>query len=379
MSVVTAPSCLARAAGLRDVIADMRAMALRALVRMYRPEEGLFCFCLRRHGGEVRTEGVSRRYTAIVLIALAGEGDSAAAEVLGGQAVGQVCGRLLSGVGEATDLGEVALVHWAARVIGHANASTALARLRAMDPAGGAYPTVELAWVLSSLVAGDEVSDEALAAAVAGRLMASFHERSGLFPHWPAGASPSWLRGHVACFADLVYPTQALASYHRARGDKRALHVARRCADRMCELQGPQGQWWWHYDVRTGRVIERYPVYAVHQDGMGPMALEAVDGVAGTDRRAAIERSVRWLLHSPEIGGSLIDREVGVIWRKVARREPGKLTRGLQAVVSRIHPVLRAPGVDALFPPAAVDYESRPYHMGWLLYAFPPGGRWQRG
>ena len=73
----------------------------------------------------------------------------------------------------------------------------------------------------------------------------------------------------------------------------------------------------------------------------------------------------------PELeGGSLIDDGAGLIWRKVARREPGKLSALLQAAASRLHPRLRVPGLDLLFPPA-IDYEDRPYHLGWVLHAFP--------
>lgn len=356
-----------------DIVAEARALAFRALKRMYRADRGLFCHCLRRQRDGIRTEGVSRRYTAVVLLALAGESPDAAMEVLAGESPGDVCGRLVAASDQAVDLGEVALTLWAARVVAHPGASRVLSRLRAMGPADGAYPTVELAWALSSLVVGDGVADLSLADTLATRLMASFCEDTGLFRHWPAGASPSWLRGHVCCFADLVYPSQALSLYHRVCGGGRSIAMARRCADRMCELQGPQGQWWWHYDVRTGRVVEPYPVYSVHQDAMGPMALAAVDAAAGTDHREAVARSVRWMAHAPEIGGSLIDREADLIWRKVARREPGKLTRSLQAAASRVHPRLRVPGVDAAFPPTVVDYESRPYHMAWLLHAFPAG------
>ena len=138
----------------------------------------------------------------------------------------------------------------------------------------------------------------------------------------------------------------------------------------MCDLQGPAGQWWWHFDVRSGRVLEKFPVYAVHQDAMAPMALFDLQDAGGPDHGAAAERGMEWLLHAPEIDGSLIDREAGVIWRKVARHEPGKLTRKLQAVASRAHPSLRVPAVDGVFRPGKIDFETRPYHMGWLLYAW---------
>ena len=47
-------------------------------------------------------------------------------------------------------------------------------------------------------------------------------------------------------------------------------------ADALCRLQGPAGQWWWIYDVERGTPAIRYPVYSIHQDAMGPMALLAV-------------------------------------------------------------------------------------------------------
>jgi hypothetical protein len=355
-----------------EVVRDLRSLAIRGLRRMYRPEHGLFAFRLRRQDGQDVLEGVSRRYTATVLLSLAEEPADVVSGILAGQSAHDVCGRLLAEIDRADDLGEVALTLWAARALDHPDAPKALRRLQAMGPAAGSYPTVELAWSLGSLVVnGSHVSAGPLARAIAERLLLFFNEGSGLFPHGPNGARSTRLRAHVACFADLVYPIHALSHYYRATGDTRALDVARRCAERMCGLQGPEGQWWWHYDVRTGRVVERFPVYAVHQDAMAPLALFALQDAGGQDHRDAIERGLRWLFDPPEITGSLVDAEADVIWRKVARHEPGKLTRSAQALASRVHPALRIPGVDTLLRPGRIDYETRPYHMGWVLYAWP--------
>jgi hypothetical protein len=138
----------------------------------------------------------------------------------------------------------------------------------------------------------------------------------------------------------------------------------------MCRLQGADGQWWWHYDARTGRIVEKYPVYSVHQDAMGPMALFALENAGGPGHDEAVERSLHWLFEPTEINESLVDARVELIWRKVARREPNKLSRTAQALASRVHSALRVPGVDAIFPPESVDFESRPYHMAWLLHAW---------
>ena len=266
--------------------------------------------------------------------------------------------------------GDVALTLWAGRALKQTGLSPALDRLRALDPVQQPHPTVEVAWALSSLCVDNDPMDARLRTDLANRLIQSFNAESAIFPHMLGGASSG--RSHVACFADLVYPMQALARYGALTGDQRALDAALRCARHTAASQGSAGQWWWHYDVRTGRVVEGYPVYAVHQDSMAPMAFLAVADAIGRDYRVAINRGLGWLWKSPELRGrTLIDPSANLIWRKVARREPAKLSRGVQAMVSRLSADIRAPGLDQLFPPTAIDYEDRPYHLGWILYAWP--------
>ncbi len=372
-----------------DVIstaARWRDLALRALRRMYLPEQHLFAFRLSRgkegRDGQDKLEGVSWRYTAIVLLALVEEGPEVTKEVLHGRTCTEVCDRLIMHARDSMDLGEVALTLWAARELGHAHTGAMLERLRQWEPHRVPCPTVELAWTLAALVtSGDGEADPSLADAIAARLLGSQSTLSGLFSHWtPRGQGGSSWRRHVCCFADMVYPVLALSHYHRLTGNAQAKEAVRRCVDRMCGLQGPAGQWWWHYDVRTGHVIEPYPVYAVHQDAMGPMALLAAHDCCGVQVDEAVRNSVAWLEYAPEIGTSLVDSSADVIWRKVCRREPGKLSRGIQALASGVHSGLRVPWLDSLFPPCEVDYESRPYHMGWILYTWKrsamshPGG-----
>lgn len=348
-------------------VRTLRELALSGLRRMYRPDAGCFAFRFRRADPAPVLEGRSTRYTAVALVGLAAAGADVARDVLSGATLGEVAERLVADFDRMDDIGERALTLWACRALGHVGTGAALDALRRADPVACACPTVELAWCLTALSLDGETADAALADGVAERLMASFRDGADLFTHRPAGAPASRLRGHVACFADLVYPIQALAHYHRATGSARALGLARRCADRMCRTQGDAGQWWWHHDVRTGKVIEGYPVYSVHQDSMAPMALFDLADACGDDHRDAIDRGLDWLVHAPEIDGSLVDTDAGVIWRKVARRERGKLTRAARALSTRIHPALRPP---APFAPRSIDWESRPYHLGWILYAW---------
>jgi hypothetical protein len=355
----------------RACIATMRKLCVKALRRMYVAEDRLFCHCIRRTPEGDRPEGVSRRYTAMVLLGLAAQEDDLAPAILPEVGTAGVCARLLSDIDRVDNLGDVAVTLWAAIALGHPQADRALQRLRKLDPVNGPHPTVEIAWSLTALsVMPDRLTDETLREQVARRLLGSQDPHSGLFPHYPPGAAPSAWRAHVTCFADWVYPVQALSHYHTASGDAAALHAARRAAELMCRLQGPEGQWWWHYDVRTGLVVEPFPVYSVHQDAMGPMALFALSDAGGGQYDQAINRSVAWMIRNPERGDSLVDEQAGLIWRKIGRAEPGKLSRGIQAAASRLHPSLRAPGLNVFFAPRAIDYESRPYHLGWVLYTF---------
>ncbi len=363
------------ATGAQDVLDSIDAIAFDGLARMFDRNTGMFVFRVRRiASGAVLQEGISARYTAISLIGLAHVAPEKAAAVLHGRSRQDGCSTLIDHVATSSNLGDVALSLLAAAMTG-APTAPLLDRLAALQPAERTYPTVELAWTLLALCAPACVDVMPLRHSVARRLMNSFGSSSKLFPHL-VGAQPS-ARSHVCCFADLVYSIQALSAYAAVTRHDEPLDIAVECARHLCSLQGEDGQWWWHYDYRTGEVLERYPVYAIHQDAMGPMALFAVRDAGGPDFTAAVTRGLEWLGSAPELdGASLIDLDRRVVWRKVARREPRKVARYLQATLSRVRPSWRVPAIDLLFPPGAIDYEDRPYHLGWYLYAWAGREPW---
>ncbi len=350
-------------------IQRLRRLAFDGLAAMYDGSDRIFVFRVRREGTGTVREGKSLRYTAISLIGLAREDAADTQKVLGHDPallLNDVVGRA-----EASDnLGDVALTHWALAVNGRGDRERTLRRMVALRPAEASHPTVQVAWSLMALCVDAEAKETDLRAALARRLVSSA-SKAAVFPHVLDG--PSSLRSHVSCFADFVYPIQALSTYARLTGDAAARDTALKAGELICRLQGAAGQWWWHYDYRTGDVVEGYPVYAVHQDSMAPMALHALQEATGRDFSEAVQRGLNWLESAPELGGgSLIDEPAKLIWRKVARREPNKLSRSLQAGASRLSSGLRLPGLDVVFPPRTIDYEDRPYHLGWVLHTWPP-------
>ena len=76
-------------------VAELRALAIRGLPGMFDAEAGLFAFRVRRDGDKVLREGLSRRYTAITLVGLAGEAPEVARRVLAGKSVREIAEALI--------------------------------------------------------------------------------------------------------------------------------------------------------------------------------------------------------------------------------------------------------------------------------------------
>jgi hypothetical protein len=368
------------AAKAESLVGRLRCLGVRGLSRMYRRDERLFVFRTQRTASGIVFRGLSRRDTAVALIGLSSEEEREVHSVLAGDSLHDVCGRLMGDIPRLESLGDVALILWAASAVNYPERRWAWDRLLQFQPRQGAHLAVEIAWALAALCRDHEAPMGDLRERLARRLISGFERASGLFPH-VLGRKGASLGSHVSCFADQVYSIHALVQYFRLFGDREALDVALHCARQICRRQGLAGQWWWYYDKRTGEVVEPYPVYAVHQDALAPMALFAVAEATGATFDAEIGLGLDWLVAAPELGGgSLIDESAGLIRWKLARRGPNMVSRYAQTVASRLNSGLRMPGLDTILPARAVDYD-RPCHLGWLLHAWPAArlSRWKAG
>jgi hypothetical protein len=367
------PAEAATLAGLVD-------LALDGLVTAYDPHSARFAQTVRAvrtpSGVRVRPEGTNLRYAAIAALGLSRATTAAQHRVLTGLSADELAADVARRAAGHADLGAVALAAWASAEVLEVPDEALLADLATRLGDDAPAPTVDTAWALTAAVASLALD---AGSAAAGRVRDAARRRllaeqgpQGIFPHaLPAMSLGRW-RSHVGCFADQVYPIQALARLGAADADGEALRAAERCAARIVELQGPAGQWWWHYDQRNGEVVERYPVYSVHQHAMAPMALLDLAEAGGSDHTAAVARGLRWLDAHPEVLEDLVSPRHGLVWRKVGRREPPKAARRVAAVATSLVPGARLPGLDAALPAVVVDHECRPYELGWLLYAWLP-------
>ncbi len=355
-----------------QLVGRVATVAIDGLQQFYLAPRHRVAFTWRRSAnGRIERVGESVRYGAIVVLGAGHLDENTQRSLFCGNTALDLCGQLLTALGSGSNLGDAALLTWAAGEHGHPDTAAAVHKLRELRDSTRRQDTVTGAWMLSALLAvHDQVNVESDLQQAHARLVRCFNHTSDLFSHYMNSESVPWCRAHVACFADQIYSIQALASYHRRIGDQRSLDIATRCAAQIVRQQGQAGQWWWHYDTRTGGVVEEYPVYSVHQDAMAPMALFELQEAGGPDLSDAIHHGLTWVRFAPEVGCSLIDDDLPLIWRKVGRCEPRKFVRASRSITTKLHPALRMKWLDRFFPPSRIDFECRPYHLGWILYTW---------
>jgi hypothetical protein len=348
--------------------------AARGLPRMYDHQSGLFCYSLERTGQGLSPRGSSPRYT---LIALLGLNRLNGADTPAFLDVPSALKRVMREHGQVDKLGNLGLLLWAcAQILPEEleNACRGLELKSAADryPDGRLRKTRELAWLLAGLCYAYAMHpSDSLAGSsrqVLELVLKNFVPATGLFCH-QAGGPFGNCRRRVANFDDQAYTVYSLALCWRTFGWPAALNAALSCGRTLQRLQGPLGQWWWHYDAATGRVLSTYPVYSVNQDGVAPMAFLGLSAASGVDFRGPVLKGLAWLAGRNELGRSLVDPEAGVIWRGVERR--GRYSQRIEeALAFAVH--YRMPGNTGSL---VVRQNCRPYHLGWLLYAWAAGGR----
>lgn len=306
-------------------------------------------FCLDFHQGDPVPKGRSFRYTVMTYLGLLRAEQAGLAH---GFDLGRIGASLRAELSSPElHAGDLGLYLWAAARGGLGGADDVLARLEGTDLA--ALEGQELAWIVLGTAhqraptAGDAVEQ------LLGRQAVS-----GLLRH----GSEGW-RSRFPNFATQSYGILALATAAQLGVDERALTAARSIADRLLELQLPDGGWPWLYDAERGRVVERYEVYSVHQHAMGPMALLELDG----DRYLeAARHGLGWIHGRNELRADMVDEPEGIVLRAIRRRRPfARLV-----LYGRTAAALAGVGRDRGGRLLELNRTCRPYELGWLLEAW---------
>ncbi len=354
-----------------DIMAQIMEISTIGIGEMFDTDSQLFCYRVIRNSKGLTIEGTSLRYTLISLLGLS------KIEKRGYHTpvnIRTVLDSIIEHISEFdNNLGDLGLFLWLCalaypqklqELFSNMENNNAI-KLFSVSREGR---TMELSWLLAGLtysyvaigdylpVIKELIHDTYMS-------LKDNYGGKGIFWHSNKRTLNGLIRGRVGSFADQVYPMYALSIYSRTFRDAEALMIALECAENICHLQGPLGQWWWHYDAHTGKVVGRYPVYSVHQDGMAPMALSAVSKASGIDFSENIIRGLNWIRGKNELGIALMDQEYNVIWRSFYGE---KSKSYIELAMSLFRKSLKYTACYDL----KVNYECRPYHLGWILYAF---------
>ena len=360
---------------MRVQVCQLNQLALNGLVPMFDASERMFCFRLKREGSRLVREGTSRRYTIMSLLGL----HQAEAQGLHSPIdVREVTDDFLRQTDWISNCGDLGLLLWLSVLVLPERLPDAWSALKLdqtfAEPKAKEGRTMELAWLLTGLAqmrlalptTRPEITDLAIRTY---RLLKENQGDHGIFRHLAVEKTLAGvLRGHIGSFADQVYPIYALTRFAQAYKVHAALDEARRCAEAICRAQGPLGQWWWHYDALTGRVAQRYPVYAVHQHGMAPMALFALEDSGHGGFGEAIYKGLCWITGQNELGFDMRDRSARLIWRSLCH------ARKTRVLLDRVRALAGGRKQPEKVDKLAVTYECRPYELGWLLYAWARRG-----
>ena len=355
----------------RRTIRRQGTLALNGLCQMFDSQNALFCYTLKQTERGLVQEGISHRYSMITLMGLHRLEESGQTSPIEIQPVFQT---LLAKTDWVNTVGDLGLLLWLCALIAPERLPQIKKKL-GVDSALARYGdarqgrTMELAWFLTglshaSLACPDVGSQEKDMAAQTYALLARNQGEHGIFGHVAANKSVGGaLRSRIGNFADQVYPIYGMTKFSQAFGHDEALEKAEDCALAICDAQGPFGQWWWHYDSLSGRVVEGYPVFSVHQHGMGPMALFELGEALNADFSPWIYKGLQWVNSENELAFDMEDVSANVIWRSIYRPS---LTRYWDVAIGMLGRRRERRSFEGL----KVRFECRPYELGWLLYAF---------
>jgi hypothetical protein len=259
---------------------------------------------------------------------------------------------------------------WAAAELGVAAPDSVVDRIRAMaadaDAIAG-WRAQELGLTLSGAAAQARFDPywKKLGLLAKDRILNTLASECGLFRDCAIGP-----RKHFASFATHIYCSLGLYQWAEAVGDEEAARAADACVARLIALQGARGEWPWFYHVASGRVVDFYEIYSVHQHGMAPAVLKYAIKRQLPGAREALSKGFEWILGRNEMGATMLRPELSLIARSQARR-------GLAA--NRFARIARATFNAVTGQEAAIDVgagrifirpEVRSYELGWTLWSF---------
>lgn len=360
-------------------LAGLAELSLEVLPAMHDGRSGLFAHKTSIRDGAYVNQEPNLLYSTVSLVGLLTQRRRPVESVL---ALGPAMDGAHEAVARRGAPSEQANLVWASALAEDGRGEPLLAKLAESKPR--CCPSGELGQVLYGLVVGAEAfpakRDRAMTAAAecAAELLGRFSPEADVFRATPPRRTiprRELIESRFTHFAAQVYPLHGLAAFHLATGASPPEALGR-VAERIVEAQGPLGQWWWLYSSRTRKVLEGYPVYSVHQDGMAFLGLMELEKLGVGDFTEPLMLGLEWLSGANELGVDMVERDPPLINRCIQRvgshedRAYGISRPNVTKVIARsFAPKAISDRNEAEPAELEVLHECRSYHLGWLLYA----------
>lgn len=250
---------------------------------------------------------------------------------------------------------------------GHARSALERLRSRLVTGRVGALTMQDLSWMLwgTTTAAQNGLSGARSVAASVFRVMQEgfVHTHTQLPRH-----SLRRYRRNIVSFGSVAYFLRSIHDYSVAFGDTGAERSFARAVRGALALQSPSGAWPWLIDVRTGLVLDPYPVFTVHQLSMAMLFLHPAQALGLVGARRAAEASLDWMKVPNELGTALTRDDPFFIYRSIERRDRlPRARRYLRAMqISSVDVAGNAPDRACL----RVNRTSQSYEWGWLLFVW---------
>lgn len=317
-------------------------------------------------------EGKNTRYTLINLLGLfKAESHSLNISRQANIDLNKIIKTQINNVHKYTSAGDIGLLLWATSLISPEDIPSILTKVK-FNSILKDYKdtrskiTMEISWLLTGTLIASTFS-ETFKKSIGNlpeklySILKNNYGGKGIFKHQCTSTLLGNLRGNISSFADQVYPIYALVLYSKMNNNKEALLFAKECSLKICEHQGKNGEWMWHYCAKTGKVTSQYPFYSVHQDAMAPIALYAIQKATGINFEDNIFKGLEWLTKNT-LHADMISQEHNAIWRAIG---PKGLYRKVRSLFTHV-----GININDEYKNLDVLKESWSYHLGWLLFAF---------
>lgn len=296
----------------------------------------------------------SIRASAVVLIGLSRAEEFS---VEHGFSLGSLRTGLLNSIGLAgVSIGELGLTLWAEAVSdGSATAEihAEIQRRLPLDPVR--LPLEDLAWLVSGLA--EAGPDPQLLLEMRLGLEARA-ERSGLFTD-----AHRRIGGGLGTIGSQFHALVALRKASASDGSSATGEISSRASQRLIALQRADGGWPGVVDPKKGEAAEVYPIFAVNQLALAPLAFRHLPDAD----RGPVDIGISWARGGNVLGFDLVHpREARIDHGIVPRRHVGSLLRGVGKATRLIRGEPRDLDPEDLILDPHVSAED----LGWLLEAW---------